>query len=116
MERLIAAMLAGQRELHSMHRELLQAVGAVLGALQRGTQGGGSASDGDTKNMEGPPVPARAELGAEAPIEGPMLRHEVAELRRSLDRERETVERLRRAKLRLEQRLAQLDGRDRRDA
>lgn len=113
LEQLLTAMLVRDRELVTMHRDLLELLEKLIHTL--GSLAGSPAwqygdrlepaippprhepgmADRETSNAEERQTPA-----------GPL---EFERLRESLQRERETVERLRRARLELEQRLARLE-------
>ena len=97
------------RELAAMHRELLDMVGQLIHAM--GQMAGAQTAAFDRPEMAIPPPPeAQAEAQAEAKPaapEGDAL--ELERLRDNLTRERETVERLRKARLELEQRLSKLE-------
>ncbi len=113
LEQLLTAMLVRDRELVTMHRDLLELLEKLIHTL--GSLAGSPAwKYGDRLEPAIPPprgdlgVPDRGRPDAEeqqTPA-GPL---ELERLRESLQRERETVERLRRARLELEQRLARLE-------
>ncbi|NIN71827.1 MAG: MerR family transcriptional regulator [Gemmatimonadetes bacterium] len=113
LEQLLAAMLVRDRELVTMHRDLLELLEKLIHTL--GSLAGSPAWNyGDRLEPAIPPPrqePAIATRGRSDSEEqqtpgGPL---ELERLRDSLQRERETVERLRRARLELEQRLARLE-------
>ena len=109
LEDLLTALLVRDRELAAMHRELLDMVGQLIHAM--GRMAGAQTAAFDRPEMAIPPPPeaqpeAQAEAKPAAP-EGDAL--ELERLRDNLTRERETVERLRKARLELEQRLSKLE-------
>jgi DNA-binding transcriptional MerR regulator len=113
LDQLLAAMLVRDRELVTMHRDLLELLEKLIHTL--GSLAGSPAwKYGDRLEPAIPPPrqePAMATRGQSDSEErqtpgGPL---ELERLRDSLQRERETVERLRRARLELEQRLARLE-------
>jgi DNA-binding transcriptional MerR regulator len=107
LEDLLAALLMRDRELAAMHRELLEMVGQLLHALGRlaDVRPASATVRPEAAIPPPPPEPDRAdEPGASA--DGPL---EVEQLRDTLARERETVERLRKARLELERRVSRLE-------
>jgi DNA-binding transcriptional MerR regulator len=110
IEDLLTALLVRDRELAAMHRELLEMVGQLLHALGR-LATARPAVWGERPEVAIPPPPkppteSDETAGSASPAED---RLEVERLRETLARERETVERLRHARLELEQRLAKLE-------
>ncbi|HSG81971.1 MAG TPA: MerR family transcriptional regulator [Gemmatimonadota bacterium] len=112
IEDLLTALLLRDRELAAMHRELLEMVGQLLHALGR-LAGARPGLWADRPEVAIPPPPRPAEPAEsrepaepESPVDD---RLEVERLRETLTRERETVERLRHARLELERRLAKLE-------
>jgi DNA-binding transcriptional MerR regulator len=109
LEDLLTALLVRDRELAAMHRELLDMVGQLLHAI--GRMAGANTATFDRPEMAIPAPPeARPETQPEArpaASDGDAL--ELEQLRDNLTRERETVERLRKARLELEQRLSKLE-------
>ena len=107
VEQLITAMMVRDREIAQMHRDLLKLVTRMLETLEarlvpaREPEGRGAAVGGQRASSPAPPPPPAA-----PPAPG---RQELERLRESLVVERETVERLRRAKLELEHRLARVE-------
>jgi DNA-binding transcriptional MerR regulator len=108
LEGLVGAMLVRDRELAAMHRDLIDLVGKLINVV------GSLAAEGGARvarpsawepTLAPPAVPAPAQPPPGDASQG----LEVERLRDSLARERETVERLRRARLELEQRLARLE-------
>jgi DNA-binding transcriptional MerR regulator len=107
LEDLLAALLIRDRELAAMHRDLLEMVGQLLHALGR------------LANVRTPSPTARPEAAIPAPPHEPPRTDtagsagseplELEQLRDTLARERETVERLRKARLELERRVARLE-------
>jgi DNA-binding transcriptional MerR regulator len=113
LEQLLTAMLVRDRELVAMHRDLLELLEKLihtLGSLA-GTptwQRGDRLEPAIPPPRHDPTAAARPQSETEeqgAPA-GPL---EFERLRETLQRERQTVERLRRARLELEQRLARLE-------
>lgn len=105
VEKLLTAMMVRDRELVTMHRDLLELLEKLihtLGSLAAAWTGVGRRVASDTEFAIPPAVEATAERPAVEALE-------LERLRESLARERETVERLRRARLELEQRLARLE-------
>lgn len=97
VEHLITAMMVRDRELTEMHRDLLQIVSRLIQALEA-----------RAVLVQPPPSPASSSPPAAfAPEAG--SNEKLQELRQSLEGERETVERLRVAKLELERRLTKLE-------
>ncbi len=117
LEELLAAMLARDRELVSMHRELLQVMEGVVRAMTFMGSGAGGSPDrpasGAVFNRQG----ISAEGSRIGEIDAEELEAEVSggvsqqldRLKQDLARERETVERLRHARLELERRLRTLE-------
>ncbi|UCC73664.1 MAG: MerR family transcriptional regulator [Gemmatimonadota bacterium] len=105
IEHLLTAMMVRDRELASMHRELLELLEKLLHAL--GSLASAQATGWRAQRTEPAIPPPRSEpaAGRQSPSEA----LELERLRESLQRERETVERLRHARLELEQRLARLE-------
>lgn len=106
MERLLTAMMVRDRELAAMHRDLLELLEKLihtLGSLATAWARVGAKGTSEAE-MAIPPLAPEAE--AERPVPDSL---ELERLRESLARERETVERLRRARLELEQRLTRLE-------
>ncbi|UCC81674.1 MAG: hypothetical protein JSW46_11730, partial [Gemmatimonadota bacterium] len=112
LEQLLAAMLVRDRELVTMHRDLLELLEKLIHTL--GSLAGSPAWK-HVDRLEPAIPPPRHDPGIvdrggsdaeEQQTAGPL---ELERLRESLQRERETVERLRRARLELEQRLARLE-------
>jgi DNA-binding transcriptional MerR regulator len=104
LEKLLTAMMVRDRELVTMHRDLLELLEKLihtLGSLAAAWAGLGARGASDTE-LAIPPGEAAVERLAVESLE-------LERLRESLARERETVERLRRARLELEQRLARLE-------
>jgi DNA-binding transcriptional MerR regulator len=113
LEQLLTAMMVRDRELVAMHRDLLELLEKLIHTL--GSLAGTPAwRSGDRLEPAIPPprleptVGARPESDAEE-REAPAGPLELERLRESLQRERETVERLRRARMELEQRLTKLE-------
>jgi DNA-binding transcriptional MerR regulator len=113
LEQLLTAMMVRDRELVAMHRDLLELLEKLIHTL--GSLAGTPAwRRGDRLEPAVPPprleptVGARPESDAEQ-REAPADALELERLGESLQRERETVERLRRARMELEQRLARLE-------
>jgi DNA-binding transcriptional MerR regulator len=110
LEKLLTAMMVRDRELVTMHRDLLELLEKLihtLGSLAAAWAGVGASGASDTELAIPPPVEAAAEGRAVESLE-------LERLRESLARERETVERLRRARLELEQRLARFEREEQR--
>lgn len=113
LEQLLTAMMVRDRELVAMHRDLLELLEKLihsLGALA-GTpdwRRGGRLEPAIPPPRPGPAVASRPDSDAEE-RETTAGSLELERLRESLQRERETVERLRRARLELEQRLTRLE-------
>jgi transposase-like protein len=112
LEQLLTAMLVRDRELVTMHRDLLELLEKLIHTL--GSLAGSPAwRRGERLEPAIPPprhepgMPDRGRSDAEEQqTPGPL---ELERLRESLQRERETVERLRRARMELEQRLTKLE-------
>jgi DNA-binding transcriptional MerR regulator len=102
LESLITAMLIRDRELVTMHRELLEMAGQLLHAVGRLA---GARPAAPVAPEAGIPPPREEETAA-SPDDDPL---ELEKLRQSLAKERDMVERLRHARLELEQRLAKLE-------
>ncbi len=104
VEQLIAAMVIRDRELAQMHRDLLQLVGKLIKVLEVRIEEG-------TK-VTTPPAPAAASARPDSSDDSSRFHQDspdIVRLREVLAQERETVERLRKAKLELEQRLSKLE-------
>jgi len=116
LEDLLAAMLTRDRELVSMHRELLQVLEGLIRALAFMASGEARYGEPPPSRFSPPPasadesVPA-ADAEEEEYYETADVTDELQRLKESLASERETVERLRRARLELEQRLRQIERR-----
>ncbi|NIR45577.1 MAG: MerR family transcriptional regulator [Gemmatimonadetes bacterium] len=108
LEDLLAVLLIRDRELASMHRELLEMVGQLLHALGRLADVRPAGPMARTESAIAPPP---AEPGRDADGSTPAAAEglEAERLRETLARERETVERLRKARLDLERRVARLE-------
>lgn len=115
LEDLVAAMLARDRELVSMHRELLQVLEGLVRALVLMPGGAmrprGQLVAGTSQAMEAPDesLSHEREDAAGDDYEYADVTDELERLKQSLANERETVERLRRARLELERRLTKLE-------
>jgi len=110
VEKLLTAMMVRDRELITMHRDLLELLEKLIQTLGSLATAWASVSPREARDTElaiPPPVEAVAEQAAVESLE-------LDRLRESLARERETVERLRRARLELEQRLARLEREEQR--
>ncbi len=111
LEGLLSAMLMRDRELMAMQRELINLVERlvhVFGSLAAGQGAGWLGRPGEAL----PPPRVGTEdddRGASEPVDEPVDSEDLERLRQSLEREREMVERLRRARLELEQRLTRLE-------
>lgn len=107
VEQLITAMMVRDREIAQMHRDLLKLVTRMLETLEarlvpaREPEGRGAAVGGQRASSPAPPPPPAT---PQAPG-----RQELERLRETLVVERETVERLRRAKLELEHQVARVE-------
>jgi hypothetical protein len=106
-------MMVRDRELATMHRELLELLEKLIHAL--GSMAGARVGWTATSSLESaipPPRPEPATAAASEPTQAEPPSGddspELQRLRESLAREQETVERLRKARLELEQRLARL--------
>ncbi|MGD2153019.1 MAG: MerR family transcriptional regulator [Gemmatimonadales bacterium] len=113
LEQLLTAMMVRDRELVAMHRDLLELLEKLirtLGSLAGAPawRGGDRLEPAIAPPRDEPAVGARSRSDREE-REAPAGSPELERLRDSLQRERETVERLRRARLELEQRLARLE-------
>ncbi len=115
IERLLTAMMVRDRDLAAMHRELLElleklihALASVAGARAPDWRQGGWEAAIPPGRSEPAPAPPAADRAATPPESV-----ELERLRDSLARERETVERLRRARMELEQRLTRLEKEER---
>ena len=106
LEDLLTALLVRDRELASMHRELLEMVGQLIHALGRPA----TPTAFSEPAIAPPPQPGPVAEAAADPAADSL---EIEQLRDSLARERETVERLRRARLELEQRLGRMEREER---
>ena len=113
VEQLITAMMVRDREIAQMHRDLLKLVTRMLETLEarlvpaREPEGRGAAVGGQRASTPGPPPPPPPPPPPAAPPAPG--RQELERLRESLAVERETVERLRRAKLELEHQVARAE-------
>jgi DNA-binding transcriptional MerR regulator len=110
LEDMISAMLMRDRELAAMHRELLELVEQLIRTL--GPLVGARSGAGPVGPPFGPLEPAIEPVRPADPAAEPSSTNddlEVEQLRDRLARERETVERLRKARLELEQRVARLE-------
>jgi DNA-binding transcriptional MerR regulator len=107
LENFLTAMMVRDRELASMHRDLLELLEKLIHAL--GSLAGTQVRWGHEQRADPLiPAPPRDDSAvADEPAASDSL--EIEGLRDRLIRERETVERLRRARLELEQRLARLE-------
>jgi DNA-binding transcriptional MerR regulator len=109
LEQLVTAMMVRDRELVSMHRDLLELLEKLihtLGLLAGGRAGAWGLDRVDAALKPPPPEPVAEPVSASESLE-------LERLRESLQREQEMVERLRRARLELERRLTRLEkGRD----
>jgi DNA-binding transcriptional MerR regulator len=106
MEKLLTAMMVRDRELVSMHRDLLELLEKLIHTLGSLAAAWASVGARETSEAEMAIPAAAAEAEPERPARDSL---ELERLRESLARECETVERLRRARLELEQRLARLE-------
>ncbi len=107
LENFLTAMMVRDREIASMHRDLLELLEKLIHAL--GSLAGTQVRWGRDQRADPLiPAPPRDDSAvADEPAASDSL--ELEGLRDRLIRERETVERLRRARLELEQRLARLE-------
>lgn len=106
MERLVTAMMVRDRELTTMHRELIDLVGQLIRALSS------IAGVKVEEVVAGAPEVATGARPMDESAKGrppPKDSPDVERLREMLARERETIERMRRARVDLEQRLARLE-------
>ena len=101
IEQLISALMMRDRELTQMHRELLEVLTRLIEVMESRIVAVGPA-DRALETASGT-TPAGESEALEEQLE------EIDSLRESLAQEQETVERLRRAKLELEQRLIRLE-------
>lgn len=103
VERLLTAMMVRDRELSSVHRELIEMVGQLittLGSLAKGRLPDESAAESARQSSVQPSL-TPASPATETP--------EIQRLRETLERERVTIERLRHARVELERRLTRLE-------
>lgn len=117
-EGFVAALMARDRELMAMHRGLLDLVGRLIATFEAKkpvAEARPEAAIHEPATTQAPP-PNEASGDGTTATEGSVgspdsadAEKQLEQLRQSLEREREMVERLRRAKLEIEQRLARFE-------
>lgn len=118
-EGFVAALMSRDRELMAMHRDLLDLVGRLLASFEAKKPGAEARPEAATRAAAtaGAAAPDKEGWGetvppTEASVGAPDTadaERQLDQLRKSLEREREMVERLRRAKLEIEQRLGRFE-------